>query len=247
MDTESPFSPPYNIAWATFLSTAERIAEDPPTRVDRSYLDSQSGTIQTYLIAAYKGFGLIDADSRPTGILGWVDPDVRKRKVADLMRTYYSTIVPLGTTNSTTGELSDAFASAFPQITGESRVKAIRFFLSAMTYAELPRAPLWGQVKAPRGASGKKAPRKPKPSGDTSPSVTTLPPATSEAAMRAEYFRLLIEKAKSADDADLLDRIERLVGVETTPNGSGKRRKTSVTATGSTTTPTTTTEVGATD
>lgn len=217
MEPDGKFSPPYNIPWATFLSTVERIAADPPTRVDRSYLDSQSGNVQTYLIAALKGFQLINEDARPTGVLDFADPETRKKKVAELLVTYYPTIVPLGETNSTTGELTEAFAAAFPQITGESRVKAIRFFLSAMGYAELPTAQLWGKVKAPRGASAKRSPRKAAPRSESNPPKDPPPaaPATSEAAMKAKYFELLVEKAKETggEDTGLLDRIERLIGI----------------------------------
>src|SRR6266566_2918805 len=112
MDTEPrAFMPPYNISWATFLSTLERMAADPPNRVDRSYLDSQSGTVQTYLIAAYKTFGLINDEARPTEAVNmFAEADVRTKMIADLLRTYYPTIVPLGETNSTQGELSEAFA-----------------------------------------------------------------------------------------------------------------------------------------
>lgn len=142
MEPEAKFTPPYNIPWATFINTVERIAADPPTRVDRSYLGSQSGNLQTYLIAALRGFQLINEENRPTGVLDFADPEARKKKVAELLHTFYPTAVPLGETNSTSGELNEAFATAFPQIAGTSRVKAIRFFLSAMNYAGLPTAPL---------------------------------------------------------------------------------------------------------
>ena len=158
MDAEGKFSPPYNIPWTTFLTLVERIAVDPPGRVDRSYLDSQSGTVQTYLIAAFKGFGLINTEARPTPrIREFEDPETRKEKVASLLREFYPRMVELGTTNTTMGELTEAFAEEFPNITGESRVKAIRFFLSAMAYADLPTSKQWGSVKAPRGASGRKS------------------------------------------------------------------------------------------
>lgn len=158
MDEDAKFSPPYNVPWATFISTAERIAADPPNRIDRSYLGSTAGSIQTYLIAALKGFDLIDdKEARPTGILGWTDEEKRKARVADLLHTYYGPMVELGKTNSTPAELAETFGTVYPQITGESRTKAIRFFLSAMAYAGLPVAAMWSKVKAPRGASGRKA------------------------------------------------------------------------------------------
>lgn len=173
MDTESKFSPPYNIPWATFLSTVERIAADPPGRVDRSYLDSQSGNIQTYLIAALKGFELIDDESRPTKVLEFADEAKRKALVADMLQAKYGSVVPLGESNTTNGQLADGFSQAFPQITGESRVKAVRFFLGAMAYADLPTSPLWSSVKAARGSSsprrGKKARTAPPPAASAMP------------------------------------------------------------------------------
>jgi Family of unknown function (DUF5343) len=220
MDEAKDFQPPYNISWATFLSVLERMAADPPNRVDRSYLDSQSGTIQTYLIAAYKAFGLLSEDGRPTeAVNGFADADRRKEMVADLFRACYPTIVPLGETNSTAGELSDAFAAAFETITGESRRKAIRFFLAGAAYADLKLSPLWKAPKAPRGSSAARRPRR--GNGGSAPAAGTPAPApakpkvASVEEMRREYFDLLIGKARDAnsDDSDLLDRIERLVGV----------------------------------
>jgi len=226
MDAESKaFMPPYNISWATFLSTLERMAADPPNRVDRSYLDSQSGTVQTYLIAAYRAFGLISDEARPTDAVNvFADPDLRKDMIADLFRTYYPTILQLGETNSTPGELSDAFSTAFPTLTGESRVKAIRFFLGGAAYADLKMSPLWKAPKAPRGSS---SPRrsgrngtgravKGGAAGAESPGSGTVKlKAASLDEMKLAYFDLLINNANKDTelDSEVLDRIERLVGI----------------------------------
>ena len=224
MDAEpKTFQPPYNISWATFLSTLERMAADPPNRVDRSYLGSQSGTIQTYLIAAYKAFGLISEEARPTDAVNlFAEPDARKGLIADLIKTHYPTILPLGETNSTPGELSEAFAEAFPSITGESRVKAIRFFLSAAAYADLKLSPLWKAPKAPRGSSGPRRPgtrsgrsaRGGQAAESSSPASVASRPQTMEEAKLA-YFNLLISNANAGTqlDPDVLDRIELLVGL----------------------------------
>ena len=154
-DASSGFIPPYNISWATFLSAVEKIAADPPNRVDRSYLGSQSGNVQTYLIAALKTFGLVDHEARPTRINEFADAETRKAKMADLLRENYPTLVALGQTKATNDELREKFGESFPGITGESRVKAIRFFLSGMSYADLAVSDLWSSVKAPRGASAR--------------------------------------------------------------------------------------------
>jgi len=225
MDTEpKTFIPPYNISWVTFLSTLERMAADPPNRVDRSYLDSQAGTVQTYLIAAFKVFGLINDEARPTEwIHAFAEPDQRKAMIADLLKTHYATIIPLGLTNSTSGELAEEFTSAFPSLTGESRVKAIRFFLSAATYADLKLSPMWKAPKAPRGNSGTrrssrsnsgKAAATP-PTAAPEPSSARPKPQSMEEAKLA-YFELLINNAAEGTklDPQVLDRIELLVGLK---------------------------------
>lgn len=220
-DSPKTFQPPYNISWATFINVLERMAADPPTRVDRSYLDSQSGFVQTYLIAAYKTFGFISDDARPTDLVNeFAKPDRRKSLVAELFRANYPTIIPRGETNSTAGELAEAFAEAFESITGESRRKAIRFFLSGAEYAGIKTSPMW---KAPKAARGSSAPRRSRKGGGVAaPPNTTVPPAASGGSvksvdeMKAEYFALLLKKAESSDgenEVDLLDRIERLVGM----------------------------------
>lgn len=234
MDTEQKgFSPPYNVPWATFLSTIEKVANDLPNKIDRSYLESQSGSVQTYLIAAFRSFGLINDDLTTTDDLkGLVSAEDRPAAIANLLRTYYPTIVPLGETSNTQGTLENEFASAFPSVTGESRVKSIRFFLSAAKYADLPLSSLWKTPKA-SGGTGTGRPRSNKANkgnkggsgagGGTA--VQVIPPVDQTTDMRRTYFDLLVKKASDAGDldSDLLDRIERLIGVGATPtpNGAG--------------------------
>lgn len=162
--TEQPreFIPPYNVAWATFLSSVEKIAADLPNKMDRSYLGSMQGGMKSYLIGAFKGFGLLLDDLSVTDELRELatEPEKRPERVADLLRRFYPKAVELGTTNATPGELSDAFAEMFPSIGGESRTKAIRFYLSACDYAGVPKSPLWKAPKAGASVSRRGRPRK---------------------------------------------------------------------------------------
>lgn len=216
-DETATFSPPYNVPWATFVNTLLRIANESPTKVDRSYLASTAGTVQTYLIAAFRGFGLIDAESRPTEALdefSLLATEKQPEFIGDLLRSYYPTIVSVGERNSTPGELNEAFAEAFPTVTGESRVKALRFYLAGVEFAGLPKSPLWKLPKAsPSGPRKASARSKPKPQGERlTPERSTAPD------MKKAYFDLLLKKAEEAGDAtDLLDRIERLVGLDPKP------------------------------
>jgi hypothetical protein len=171
------FVPPYNVAWATFLATLEKVANDLPNRVDRHYLDNQSGSVQSYLISAFKGFGLIHEDlTVDESLKKMADPEARKATIAQLLRRFYPKAVELGTTNATEGELNEAFAEMFPTVTGESRVKAIRFYLFAAEYADLPRSPFWKTAKAGTSRKGRTS-RKGKASAAT-PAGTPAPAAT---------------------------------------------------------------------
>ena len=218
METEATFSPPYNIPWTTFLSIIEKVAADLPNKIDRSYLDSRSGSEQSYLIAAFKGFNLIGDDYKVKDELRELASagDERPAKIAELLQKFYPDAVKLGETNSTMGELESAFAEAYPRIGGASRTKAIRFFLFAMEYAQLPKSPLWKVAKA--SASGRRAGSRRSRSAaassgnGTGNAATPKPSQTSEEARRQAYFDLLLEKAKTAeDDKDILDRIEKLL------------------------------------
>lgn len=161
--TEHPkeFTPPYNVAWATFLNSVEKIAADLPNKMDRSYLGSMQGGMKSYLIGAFKGFGLIREDLTVTDELRELatEPEKRPERVGDLLKRYYPKAVDLGTTNATPGELDDAFAEMFPSIGGQSRTKAIRFYLSACDYAGLQKSPLWKSPKAGASVSRRGRPR----------------------------------------------------------------------------------------
>ena len=144
------FSPPYNIPWATFHNTIEKIAADLPSKVDRSYLGSMSGGLKQYLIYAFRHFGLIEEDGSPSEdlLIMAKDPGQRQPVMARLLQEHYPGAVALGTKNTTPDQLAEEFAKMFPSVSGESRTKAIRFVLAAMEYANLPRSSLWKAPKA---------------------------------------------------------------------------------------------------
>ncbi len=214
-EAQGGFAPPYNISWTTFLNTVNKVMAEWPNKVDRSYLGTTAGNVQTYLISALRGFGLIGADHRITpAFKAWdTDSEARPGQIETLLRTYYPTIIDLGSTNATDGELSQAFAEAFPTIGGASRVKAIRFFLAAAEFAKLPKSPLW---KAPR-ATPSSIVRRPRSRGAT-PRPNETPPSSrgAESNMKQRYFDLLLKKAEESNeiDTDLLDRLERVAGLK---------------------------------
>lgn len=156
--TDGRFVPPYGVSWDTFLNAIKKMeGENLPNRIDRSYLSSLSGNVQTYLMAAFRGLGLTEETGEPTEALKNLAADETGRSalMGVLMYTHYGPVVELGRTNATQLELEELWTKSFDQ-RGETRRKAIRFYLAAAAYAALPVSKMWKAPKA--GASG--VPRK---------------------------------------------------------------------------------------
>jgi len=148
------------------LHAIEKMGTDGlPNRIDRSYLGNLSGNVQTYLIAAFKSFGLIADEGNavlpPLKELA-ANENERPALVASLLRTYYPKVVELGQTNATLDELADLFETEYG-VKGATRIKAIRFYLNAAVYSGVQTAPLWKASRGGAGAPSKSKPRVPRP------------------------------------------------------------------------------------
>jgi len=155
-DAGIKFTPPYGVSWDTFIRAIDKMQADGlPLRVDRSYLSSQSGNVQTYLMQALRSFGLIDEAGAPTETLKeLVSGEDRPALIGDMLRRDFEPVLSLGSTAATQGQLEELWTEKYSQ-TGETRRKAVRFFMSGCAYAGIALSKLW---KAPR-VSGS-APRK---------------------------------------------------------------------------------------
>jgi hypothetical protein len=154
----STFVPPY-IAFRTLMDLVKRMAEEePPSRIDKSYLHNYSGGYQTQVLAALTSLGLVDpAGTLSPELLALVaaDEQGRKVKIGELVRTRYAPILAIGT-SATQQMMIDAFTEMAPKVTGDTRRKAIAFFLSASNFAGIPVSRHWRTPRVP--PSGK--PRK---------------------------------------------------------------------------------------
>jgi hypothetical protein len=196
--------------WPALLTLVQRMATNgPPTRIDKSYLDTQSGGMQKAILSGLRWLELINDDGRLTEAftrLAEADEAERKEAIADLLRSRYGPIIELGTENATQLELEEAFKTEF-NAQGETRRKAVAFYLKAAQYAGVPVSRNW---KPPRSTVVRSARRKGglrRPAGDGA-----APPASSHARadLRTRYVEMLMAKAEAMDDPDgeLLDRIE---------------------------------------
>lgn len=220
---------PY-LAWRTFFNLILQLDEKGlPTRIDRSFLSQRSGVDQGYLIATLKTFEMIADDGTVLQPLKDLVAarDGRQPLVAQVLRAHYPEVFELPQ-NATQAELDEMFRAVFAQ-SGATLRKAQTFLLHGAAFAGLKLSPYF---KTPRGVPGAAGPRRqrkratPRGSAAATAAVTpvTVPADTSLTArpeatgdeMRLRYFEVLLKKVDSAEetDADLLDRIERLISVD---------------------------------
>jgi len=226
-EDESRPVPPY-ASFATLLHQLERMErEGIPGRIDKTYLVGMAGGTQNQLRHAMRSLGLIGEDGKtPTRAL--IDlakkPDERPQLVASILRERYPTLVGLGQ-DATKGQLDEALGEY--ELNGATARKAATFFVSAATYAGIPLSP---HIKPKAGTAATSASRRPARrkrtvGQDGGPPAPQNGVPSDKDRMRREYFELLVEKAKQADkpESDLLNRIERVIGIEGGENGKSSK------------------------
>lgn len=220
--TEHGFTAPY-VSWGSFSNLLERMeAEGVPMRVDRSYLSNMAGSTQSHLLKALRELELIDDNAQPTDALKALAANVESRpeRIGDLVRKHYAEAINLGQ-NATQSMLEEVFANSY-NVVGSTRRKSIAFFLAAAKFGEVP---LSQHFKTPkRTSSNGSSKRKPK---KQDPPPPAQPPAPELDDPKKAYVDLLLKKASEEMDAELLDRIERVIGI-----GSGSSQSSSPGASG---------------
>lgn len=133
---------PY-IPFKTFLTATEILEQGLPDIMDKSVWPTFSFSVQGHTFSAFKFLGLIDDDGNVQEDLRRLvsEKEGRKAVVGEIIRKRYPKVVELGEKNASTQQLQVGIKEA-----GASNavlVKAVRFFLQAAEYAELPVSPLW--------------------------------------------------------------------------------------------------------
>jgi hypothetical protein len=215
---------PY-LAWRTLFNLILEMAETGlPSRIDRSFLNKKSGLDQTYLIATMKAFDLIEDDGTVREPLKRLVADIEGRTalVAELLRANYPEVFALPD-NATQQQLDDVLQETFG-LTGATTRKATTFLMHAAAFANVRLSP---HLKTPRGvasagsatrANGQKRQRRTtRAKAAASPAISAAVPQPARPAgppdMKERYFEFLLKKAETAEDKELLDRIERLIGI----------------------------------
>jgi len=184
-DSANKTTPAAYVSFRTFLSSIEALEHGLPKRLDRTIWRSQSGVVQSQIMMALRFFDLLDEDDRPTTALQrLVDSGQEKRReqISALLHHAYHDIIEHDLTKMTPKMLDDAMEQY--HVNGDTKRKAVSFFLQAARYAELPMHPLLqGTIRTRRPRRAK--PREDEPNGrfvtpPSSPETPSTPPRVIE-------------------------------------------------------------------
>jgi hypothetical protein len=156
-------SPPY-VPWKTFKGFIERM-EPPnivPTQIDSTIVKTYAGSVQRLLLQSLRWLELIEPDGKVRDDLkDLVNLKAeRPRLIRQLLERRYPWALSLDG-NSTELQLNAAFGEN-TGAEGDTRRKAIAFFLAAADYAKVQHSPLWKKSRGrPVGAASSSAGRRP--------------------------------------------------------------------------------------
>lgn len=150
--------PPY-LPFLTFQSAVASLEQGIPKKLDRTIWPSQSGLTQTQILMAFRFLGLVDDNDVPTEQLRhYVEAkDLRPQIMAALLNVAYADLLRHDLTKMTPKMVEDEIEGY--RVTGETKRKAVTFFLRAAKFAEMPMHPLLSSMvrnTLPRGKRKKK-------------------------------------------------------------------------------------------
>jgi hypothetical protein len=130
------------VSWTTFKNAIEGLAQGIPNVVDRDAFPGLSWAVQAQLLTGLKFLGLITNDEKPRATpdlhtLAVADEAARKKKMEAILRERYSDLFALDLTKATMGEVTDKMRESYG-VSGDTLEKAVRFFLSAVKYVDVP-------------------------------------------------------------------------------------------------------------
>lgn len=128
------------VAFSTFNNAMNSLAEGIPNQIDRSTFPGLSGGVQSQLLNAMKFLGLISDDGAPTKALHELavrDEDARKAKLKEILQKRYASLISLDLTKATPNQVINKLGEDY-SVSGDTREKALRFFLLSAQYAGIP-------------------------------------------------------------------------------------------------------------
>lgn len=158
----SDFKPPY-LSFQTFWAFIQELASKPlPPQIDRSMMDTKSGTDQSNILSTMRAFGLIDDSQAVTPFLQQLvktDDIQQKRAIGEVVKRLYPHQLEISAQNGTEKLLYDAFEQDFG-VTGDTRRKAVTFFLHAARFGGIELSPHFPAIRTGSTGSATSRPRR---------------------------------------------------------------------------------------
>lgn len=179
--TEKKKAAPY-APFATFQNALDNVAQHSvPNIIDRSSFPSFSGGMVAATLSAFRFFGLIDEEGKPSQLLHNVAMEKENRKVniRTLLENHYPDLIALDLSRATPSQFDNVFSTERYGVSGDTRTKSKIFFLKAAQFAEIPISKL---LLNKSRASAPRKPRKGNANGKqefTSQATPTINPAPS--------------------------------------------------------------------
>jgi hypothetical protein len=178
-ETAEKVNPAVYLPFRTFLSSIEALEHGLPKKLDRT-MWRQAGIVQGQIMAALRFFSLVNDNDEPTPALHrLIDArDKRPEMIGSLLRHAYPSIIEHDLTKMTPKMLEELMGAYSVQ--GDTRRKAVAFFLRAAQFADMPMHHLLERQIRVRSASAPKRKRK-KANGETEAAYDNglTPPAVS--------------------------------------------------------------------
>jgi len=157
------------VSWKTFQNSIEQLSRGELTNViDKTVFTGMAFSVQNQLFTGMRFLGLIDDKNKPTADLAALtteDEAARKQKLKEILQDRYAELFALNLKKTTPDELDKKMSEAYG-VTGDTRDKAVRFFLGAVTYLGIEVSALLGGKKANGGTRSpgkKRGPKKQPP------------------------------------------------------------------------------------
>ncbi len=127
---------PY-LPFKTFLGALEALNHGVPPLIDRGIWRTQPGGVQGQIMGALRFFGLIDEANKPTQNFHRLveKKEHRQAAIRALLEYAYADLIAGDLTKMTAKMLEDGVEQY--GVSGETRKKAVTFFLQAARYADL--------------------------------------------------------------------------------------------------------------
>jgi hypothetical protein len=194
--------PPY-VSYRTFHNFIERLQEQMPSRIDRSYWgDILSGSTGIQLMAALRFLNLVDANGKPLERLRPL-VSARGEQRAQLLRIIaydaFSFVLEssLDLESATYAQLVEVFHSTF-QLTDDVSRKCVKFFIALANDAGMPISPfITKRTRATHTTSSTKVMSK--KSGNRTSRNSLIPQAEDEIPNHSTWNSLLLSKFPNFD------------------------------------------------